>query len=184
MSLLQKAKMMPSRKAAGIHAHDKWGFLYITPFFTIFLLFGLLPILFTVYLAFYHWELLSEANYYVGFQNFSELIKDPYFWIAVRNTFSIFFISFVPQTIVALLLAVVLANPHLKFAMFWRTMLLIPWITSVLAVGIVFSQLLRPYKWDNSAKFNCNFCYLIRISGHNYPTDTFSLQGLLYCPGY
>lgn len=141
MSLLQRAKMMPSRKAAGIHAHDKWGFLYITPFFSIFLLFGLLPILFTVYLAFFHWELLSDANYYVGFQNFSELMKDPYFWIAVRNTFSIFFISFVPQTLIALALAVVLANPHLKFAMFWRTILLIPWITSVLAVGIVFSQL-------------------------------------------
>lgn len=152
MNILKRLNMMPDKKTSGIHSHDKWGLLYVTPFFSIFLIFGLLPILFTVYLAFFHWELLSDNNYYVGFQNFQELFKDPYFYIAVRNTFSIFLISFVPQTLIALGLAVILSNPHLKFAMFWRTVLLIPWITSVLAVGIVFSQLFgREYGMINVA---------------------------------
>ena len=57
------------------------------------------------------------------------------------NTFSIWAFSTFPQMILAIGLATILRNPNLKFATFWRTILLLPNITSVLAIAIVFGQL-------------------------------------------
>jgi len=122
------------------HKGDKWGLLYVSPFFVIFGIFGLLPILFTVYVSFFHWDPLAGHNF-IGLENFRNLFTDPYFYRAVRNTFSIFLISFLPQTVLALLLANFLANPHLKGKVFWRTVLLVPWVTSILSVAIIFSEL-------------------------------------------
>ena len=113
---------------------------YVSPFFLIFGAFGLIPIVFTIYVSFFSWDPLA-GHTYIGLQNFKWLFTDPYFYIAVRNTFSIFFISFVPQTILALVIAVKLANPKLKFKVFWRTILLVPWVTSILSVAIIFSQI-------------------------------------------
>jgi len=122
------------------HKDDKWGLLYVSPFFVIFGIFGLLPILFTVYVSFFHWDPLA-GHHFIGLENFRNLFTDPYFYRAMRNTFSIFLISFLPQTILALLLANFLANPNLKGKVFWRTVLLVPWVTSILSVAIIFSEL-------------------------------------------
>ena len=134
-------KLAPTRKrVAPKNQGDGWGLAYVSPFFVIFGIFGLIPIVFTVYVAFFSWDPLGEHEY-IGWQNFINLLTDKYFYIAIRNTFSIFAISFVPQTILALMLASFLANPHLKGKVFWRTILLVPWVTSTLSVAIIFSQL-------------------------------------------
>lgn len=135
MSVIRKKKSFDPK-----HLDDKWGLVYVSPFFLIFGAFGLIPIVFTIYVSFFSWDPLA-GHTYIGLQNFKWLFTDPYFYIAVRNTFSIFFISFVPQTILALVIAVKLANPKLKFKVFWRTILLVPWVTSILSVAIIFSQI-------------------------------------------
>jgi len=78
---------------------------------------------------------------FIGIDNFKRVIVDGQFWLAVGNTFSIWAMSTFPQMVMAIGLANVLRNPKLKFKTFWRTMLLVPNITSVLAVAIVFGQL-------------------------------------------
>lgn len=128
------------RQAAPREKGDAWGLVYVSPFFLIFTIFGLLPIIFTVYVSFFHWDPLGTHNY-IGFINYQNLLTDPYFFIAVRNTFSIFAFSFIPQTILALLIAYLLSNPKLKWKVFWRTVLLVPWVTSILSVAIIFSEL-------------------------------------------
>lgn len=131
---------MKKRSIAPRHKGDGWGLLYVSPFFIIFGIFGLIPILFTVYVSFFHWDPLAGHNF-IGLINYRNLFTDPYFYRAIRNTFSIFFFSFVPQTILALLLAYFLSNPRLKGKVFWRTLLLVPWVTSILSVAIIFSEL-------------------------------------------
>ncbi|MEI6405319.1 MAG: sugar ABC transporter permease [Actinomycetes bacterium] len=131
----------PRKKIAPMRRQDRWGMLFVSPFFIVFLAFGLIPILFTTYVAFFNWDALGGAPEYIGFANFKELWSDTYFWQALRNTFSIWFISTVPQMTLALGIATLLANPNLRAKVFWRTVLLVPNITSVLAVAIVFQQL-------------------------------------------
>ena len=122
--------------------NGRWAYPFTAPFFLMFLVFGLVPVIYSVYIAFFQWDPLDPSmRTFVGLEHFRALAQDANFWLAVRNTFSIWFLATIPQLVLALALAAVLRNPALRFATFWRTVLLIPNITSVLAVAIVFGQL-------------------------------------------
>ncbi len=115
-------------------------YAYIAPFFIIFGIFGLFPTLFTFYVAMFKWNPIGGQTF-IGFDNFTQLYGDPRFWNALRNTFSMWILSTVPQLIFALFLAQLLNNIRLKFANFFRMSMLIPYITSVVATTIVFASL-------------------------------------------
>jgi cellobiose transport system permease protein len=126
----------------GIKAlNPNWGYTFVAPFFVMFLIFGLAPVIYSIWIAFYNWDPLGDEQQFYGLTNFTELLVDENFWIALRNTFSIWFFSTIPQMFMAIGLASILRNPRLKGATFWRTILLVPNITSVLAIAIVFGQL-------------------------------------------
>ena len=85
-------------------------------------------------------SLLSETHTYIGFENYTALFADTYFWNALWNTLQILVLSTVPQLIMAVVLAHVL-NTRLRGSTFWRMSALLPNITSVVAVTIIFGQL-------------------------------------------
>jgi len=115
-------------------------YFYIAPFFILFGLLGLFPLLYTGWVSLHEWDLLQDTHPYIGLENYAELLNDNRFWNALVNTVSIWVLSTVPQLILALLLAHVL-NSRLRGETFWRTGLLLPNITSVVAVAIIFGQL-------------------------------------------
>jgi cellobiose transport system permease protein len=116
------------------------GYAFLSPFFLLFAAFGLAPILFTVYVSFFNWDLLGTQEW-VGLANYQELFADTRFYSALGNTISIFLLSSVPQLISALLLAVVLNSKKLKLRTFWRAVILFPFITSTVAVAVVFGAM-------------------------------------------
>jgi cellobiose transport system permease protein len=115
-------------------------YLYIAPFFLIFAVFGLFPLLFTFYIALFDWNPIGDHTY-IGFDNFTRLYDDTRFWNATSNTISIWFFSTVPQLMLALLLAHLLNHARLRYAGFFRMAVLVPYITSVAATAIVFAQM-------------------------------------------
>ncbi|MGY0232942.1 carbohydrate ABC transporter permease [Longispora urticae] len=115
-------------------------YLYIAPFFLLFGAFGLFPLLYTAWVSLHDWTLLSEEHPFVGLGNYRELFGDPYFWNALGNTLSILVLSTVPQLLFALVLAHLLNRP-LRGRTFFRLGLLLPNVTSVVAVAVIFSQL-------------------------------------------
>jgi cellobiose transport system permease protein len=115
-------------------------YAYIAPFFVLFLIFGLFPLLFTFYVALFDWNPIGEREF-VGLANFTELLDDPRFWGALRNTFSIWVLSTVPQLLLALVMAHVLNHVRLRWATLFRMSVLVPYVTSVAATTIVFAQL-------------------------------------------
>ena len=125
---------------AVLSLNGKWGYLFTTPFFVMFLIFGLAPIIYSVYIAFFNWDALGTQEF-IGIQNFVELVADDRFWNALLNTIDIWLLSTIPMLILSIGLAAILHNPHLRGSTFWRTILLVPNITSVLAIAIVFGQL-------------------------------------------
>jgi len=120
--------------------NGRWGHLFVAPFLIMFLVFGLAPVIYSVYISFFKWDPLGGSEF-VAFRNFSLLLQDSDFWLALRNTFSIWVLSTFPQMFMAIGLAAILRNTRLKGKSFWRTILLVPNITSVIAVTIVFGQL-------------------------------------------
>ncbi|MFM7030830.1 MAG: carbohydrate ABC transporter permease [Micrococcales bacterium] len=138
-----KAVKRKNQKPDGVvpSLQGRWGYLFTAPFTVMFLIFGLAPVIYSVYIAFFQWDPLDFTHSYIGLKNFQQVIVDDRFWLAVQNTFQIWALSTFPQMILAIALANVLRNPKLRFKTFWRTILLVPNITSVLAVAIVFGQL-------------------------------------------
>jgi len=116
------------------------GYLYIAPFFIIFGVFGLFPIVFTAFISLHKWNILGTREF-IGFKNYQLLFTDPLFWKALGNTFSIWVISTLPQLFLALVLAFILNSAFLKGKQFFRLAVFLPNITSVVAVAIIFGAI-------------------------------------------
>jgi len=115
------------------------GYTLVSPFFILFAIFGLFPIVFTFWVSLHDWPLLGDHTW-SGLTNYSDLLADDRFWTALVNTLGIFVLATVPQLLMALGLAQLL-NQRLRARTFWRMGALLPNITSVAAVGIIFTLL-------------------------------------------
>lgn len=115
-------------------------YTFISPFFILFAIFGLYPILFTIYLSFFKWDALGPMKY-VGLKNYELVTGDPTFWISFSNTLIMGLMGTVPQLIVALLVAVMLNSALNKFKNTFRVLYFMPNITSIVAVTLVFSTM-------------------------------------------
>ncbi|WP_245153922.1 carbohydrate ABC transporter permease [Jeotgalibacillus proteolyticus] len=132
--------------SADAYASKKWtekrkesvsGLLFISPFFILFAIFGLFPMLFSFYLGFQRWNGLGEMEF-VGFQNFAFVIEDPIFWKALYNTIIMGALGTFPQLIVAIFLAFALNSALVKFQSAFRAAFFLPYVTSTVAVAIIF----------------------------------------------
>jgi cellobiose transport system permease protein len=115
-------------------------YFYVSPFFAIFAVFGLFPLGYTAYVSLTDRNLLSPTTHFVGLDNYSALLHDSYFWNSVENTLGILVISTVPQLVLALGLAHVL-NTKLHARTFFRMSIILPQVTSLVAVALIFTQL-------------------------------------------
>lgn len=115
-------------------------YLYVAPFFVVFAAFGLFPLLYTLWVSLHDWGLLQSGHPYVGLENYRTLLGDSAFWNALRNTLVIWVLSTVPQLLLALWLAHML-NRRLRGRTLFRMGMVLPNVTSVVAVTIIFTQL-------------------------------------------
>jgi cellobiose transport system permease protein len=120
-------------------------YLYITPFFVLFALIGIFPIAYTMNVSLYEWHLLKGQGEFVGIQNYVDVLGDPLFWNAFRNTISIFLLSAIPQLIVATLIAALL-DQAIRGKTFWRMSILLPYIVAPVAVTVIFLQIFNQYR--------------------------------------
>ncbi|WP_197319038.1 carbohydrate ABC transporter permease [Saccharomonospora sp. NB11] len=118
-------------------------YLYVAPFFVIFGVVGLFPLLFTAYVSLFDWELIEDDPTFLGLGNYATLLGDSQFWTTLTNTLSIFLVSSVPQIIIAVLLAALL-NTRVRFPTGWRVAVLMPYVASLVALGIIFANLFGP----------------------------------------
>lgn len=115
-------------------------YLYISPFFILFLIVGLFPLVYTGYVALLNFDPILHTGTFVGFDNFAWVFQQRQFWIALRNTLTIFLLSAVPQIVIALAIAAVL-DSNLKAKTFWRMGVLLPYVVMPVAVALIFSKL-------------------------------------------
>lgn len=115
-------------------------FLFIAPFFVLFTIFGLFPLLFTAWISLRDWQMINGDGGFVGLKNYADLVADPNFYNALGNTVSIFLLAAVPGMLASLVIASLLNRP-LRAATWWRTGILLPNVISVAAIALVFGQL-------------------------------------------
>lgn len=115
-------------------------YAYVAPFFLLFVAFFLFPMLYTAYVSLHDWDIIGDHSW-VGLGNYADLLSDPRFWIATRNTISIWVLSTFPQLAIALGLAHILNDRRLRGRRIFRVGLLVPNITSVVAVAVIFESI-------------------------------------------
>jgi cellobiose transport system permease protein len=130
-----RAERIPSLSAQ-IKKH--WvAYVYISPFYILFAIFGAFPILFSFFLSFHEWRGYG-AMIFNGLENYSRLIHDPLFWTSLGNTIVIWVAAHVPMLSLALILAFILNSGLMKFRRLFETLYFTPMVTSSVAVAFVF----------------------------------------------
>ncbi len=124
-------------------------YAYVAPFFLLFLLTGLFPLLYTAFVATRKFSLLRGDLGPAGLDNFAFVLTNERFYVGLRNTLSIFLLSSVPQVLLALALAAIL-DANLRAKTFWRMGVLVPYVVAPVAVSLIFGQLFA----DNSGVIN------------------------------
>ena len=118
-------------------------YVLLLPFVILFFVFGLFPLLFSLYLAFHSWEPSSgiSAMKFVGLDNFSFALEDEWFWKSLKNTGWMALASGIPQHLVAIPLAVFIHSSFVRTRDVVIGAYFLPYITSTVAIAIMFSSL-------------------------------------------
>jgi cellobiose transport system permease protein len=121
--------------------HKLAPYFFISPFFVIFLIFGLFPILYAGFVSLHDWTGLNPPVF-IGLRNYTNLFRDPDFITAVRNTLVLLALSG-PLTIGGgLILAVILNNRAVRFRGVFRTIFYLPLVASLIVASQVFNLML------------------------------------------
>ena len=110
----------------------------ISPFYLLFLAFGLIPVGFSLYLSFHRWDGLGSMQY-AGLSQYKYLLSDTDFWSSIGNTIIIWALATFPMIFLAMVTAVML-NSAVRFKKIYRFAYFLPNVTSVVAVAIIFGS--------------------------------------------
>ncbi|PNI07603.1 ABC transporter permease [Arthrobacter sp. AFG7.2] len=118
------------------------GWTFILPNFLGFLAFTLIPVIAAFALSFMEWTSFTAPRW-VGLENFQRMFQSDTFWVALRNTV-VYALGHVPLTMALALLLAMLLNRKLKGIGFFRVAIFFPYITSLVAVAVVWNMLFSP----------------------------------------
>ncbi|GAP17204.1 carbohydrate ABC transporter permease [Levilinea saccharolytica] len=124
-----------------------YGYYFVAPFVVGFLLFGLYPVYNTIALSFTDTTLMSAKSNFVGLANFKRLFADSVFMTAVKNTWLLWVLNFIPQLGIAMLLSVWFTSTRLKLKAVgvWRMLFYLPNLLMPAAIAALFFSLFSFY---------------------------------------
>ena len=120
------------------------GWVFLSPWFLAFLVFGLFPIGYSFFLSFHEYSPLApDRLQFLGFANYARAFGDPTFWTALRNTLVFTFGTLPFTTALALALAVCL-DKAFPGRTIYRAGFFLPTVVSVVVLALVFKGLYAP----------------------------------------
>jgi len=118
------------------------GWSFILPNFLGFAALTLVPVLVLFYMSFTNWNIFGGSEW-IGLDNFRRLLGDGSFRIAVVNTLY-YSALHIPLTIACSLGLALVLNNKLRGAAFFRTAAFFPYITSIVAIAVVWNLMFSP----------------------------------------
>jgi len=129
---------MKKLKYSAENSPQAW--LFLLPALLIIIVFNVIPLIQTFIISFQKGTLNSlEFN---GIRNYIVVLQDPKFHTALFNT-SIYAVVVVPLALIISMFIAVILFDKIKFKDFFETIFFIPYLTSIIAIGIVFRFLLN-----------------------------------------
>lgn len=143
-------------------------YLFLTPYFVFYSLFGLFPILFSLTISFTDWNGMGSMNF-VGLDNYIRLFTQDTFFIKSLGNTAFFMICYIPVVLVGgLLLAAVLNSKLLPVPNLFRLVNFFPYITIPVAIGLIFALM---FDWSSGVVNNLLISLGILDQGINWMGD-------------
>lgn len=129
------------KKKKGI-SYGKWGYLFILPFFITYFIFSLIPLIDTIRYSFFEYYrsgIKEVGPNFVGLQNYISLLGSDMFKYG-KNTLILWLIGFIPQIVVALVLAAWFTDKRLKIRgkQFFKVVIYLPNLIMASAFALLF----------------------------------------------
>jgi len=189
-----------SRRPAGGRWAEVWRYrhfyLFISPFFLLFAVFGLYPLVFSFYLSFVKWDGLTEMRW-LGLGNFAAMLDDEVLRKSLWNTLVIGVLHIPLMLTLAFLFAQLLNLQWLRMRALFRAAFFLPCVTPMVVIAIVFglffssergllnyavtSLNLPPVAWTTSeqwSKISVAILVAWRWTGYNMVLMLAGLQGI------
>lgn len=133
-------------------SYAKWGYIFIIPFFVVYIIFSLIPTISTFYYSFMDkgFDLVAFEYYeeFAGFDNYVKLLSpndsgEIVFFRYFGNTMIMWILGAVPQLLFSLLLAVIFTSARLKIKgqRFFKTVIYMPNLIMAASYSLLFVSL-------------------------------------------
>ena len=171
---------MQKKKQGKVVRYNKWGYIFLTPFILVYVVFNLIPLISTFVYSFFEYYrsgLKIVGPNFVGLENFIYMIAESDLLMYTKNTLIMWVLGFVPQILVSLVLAAWFSNPslRLKGQRFFKTVIYLPNLIMASAFGMLFFVL-----FDKGGPINDMLMqWGILDQPYNYLGNVWSTRGLV-----
>jgi len=140
-----KKKEQSQRKPLTIKQRNRLnGYLFLLPNIIGFLVFILVPVIASFGMGFVEWNGFGSPKF-IGLDNYAKLMQDDNFKISFINSI-VFMVLTVPLTLFIALVVAVWLNAGIKFLKVFRTAIFLPYVTSTIAIAVVWQLIFNPSK--------------------------------------
>lgn len=137
---------MKKKPKSKVVRYNKWGYIFLTPFILVYIVFNLIPLFTTIFYSFYEYyrsglDIIGPK--FIGLENYIAMFKNSDIWMYAGNTLIMWILGFVPQILVSLLLGAWFSNPslRLKGQRFFKTVIYLPNLIMASAFAMLFFTL-------------------------------------------
>lgn len=137
---------MQKKSKGKVVRYNKWGYIFLTPFILVYVVFNLIPLFTTIFYSFFEYYrsgLKIIGPNFVGLDNYIDMFVNSDILVYAKNTLIMWVLGFIPQILVSLLLGAWFSNPslRLKGQRFFKTVIYLPNLIMASAFAMLFFTL-------------------------------------------
>mgnify|MGYP001092945494 FL=1 len=121
-------------------------YLYLLPTIILMCILLIVPIVMVIGYSFYDNVIINKNPVFVGLENYSKVLSDPVFFVAIKNTLFFVLISIVAHFLIGMLFAMLLNTRYLGVMTkgIFRVIYALPWMFTASVIAIVWRMMLNP----------------------------------------
>ncbi|WP_067727624.1 carbohydrate ABC transporter permease [Oceanobacillus damuensis] len=123
---------------------NAFGYGLLIPSIIVFAIFTFWPFLYTVYLSFFDWNMISPEKEFVGLRNYMEVLSDSKTYRIIGNTFLYIVLLLAINCVVPYIFAFVIDVVLKRFNGFYKSAMFLPAFISLVVGSILFTWILNP----------------------------------------
>ncbi|HSB55209.1 MAG TPA: sugar ABC transporter permease [Gemmatimonadales bacterium] len=130
-------------------AEARAGWAFVAPGLLLIGIFFAIPVLGAFLLSFTDFDIYSigdpASTRFVGLRNYTELLANPLFWTALKNTLYFVVVGGPLSALTSLVAALLVHSKLVRGKPFFRAAFFAPWVTTLVAVALVWRYLYHPH---------------------------------------